>query len=282
MPTLVLPDDSIMTESAAMMIYLADLHPEAGLAPATGTVERARYLRWMVFLATALYMSDLRLFYPERYTVDGAGAEGIKARAHHTMMQEFAIYAEALGEGPFLLGSRMSAVDIYAAMLCSWAPDVPALFAAHPMLKRMYEAVLRNEKVKTVWGRNGDGCEEVACELIEACGYAPEMLELVEEAFDEVTQTVGLPFDAALDLAVSLCGNMSADVLASGQINEGLCVIATVCHEIAGPVEASDQRNGGLLVGGLPGVSAMRMGKPSPSTITLILVLSPPRERPMA
>jgi glutathione S-transferase len=33
-PTLVLPDDSIMTESAAMMIYLADLHPEAGLAPA--------------------------------------------------------------------------------------------------------------------------------------------------------------------------------------------------------------------------------------------------------
>ena len=40
------------------------------------------------------------------------------------MMQEFAIYADALGEGPFMLGERMSAVDIYAAMLCSWAPDM--------------------------------------------------------------------------------------------------------------------------------------------------------------
>jgi glutathione S-transferase len=154
-PTLVLPDDSIMTESAAMMIHIADLHPAAGLAPAIGTPARARFLRWQVFLATQLYMSDLRLFYPERYTLKGAESEGIKARALETMMQEFAIYAEALGEGPFILGSRMSAVDIYAAMLVSWAPDVEALFARHGNLKRMYEAVLANDAVRRVWERNG-------------------------------------------------------------------------------------------------------------------------------
>jgi glutathione S-transferase len=154
-PTLVLPDDSIMTESAAMMIHLADLHPEAGLSPAIGTPERARYLRWLLFLATSLYMSDLRLFYPHRYTVNASESSGIKARAEEMMMQEFAIYAEALGEGPFLLGSRMSAADIYAAMLCSWAPDTAALFAAHPALARIYEGVLANEAVKRVWERNG-------------------------------------------------------------------------------------------------------------------------------
>jgi glutathione S-transferase len=154
-PTLVLPDDSIMTESAAMMIHLADLHPEAGLSPAIGTPERARYLRWLLFLATSLYMSDLRLFYPHRYTVNASESSGIKARAEEMMMQEFAIYAEALGEGPFLLGSRMSAADIYAAMLCTWAPDVEALFTAHPALARMYEGVLTNEAVKRVWERNG-------------------------------------------------------------------------------------------------------------------------------
>jgi glutathione S-transferase len=154
-PTLVMPDGSIMTESAAMMIYLADLHPEAGLAPAIGSAERPRYLRWLLFLATALYMSDLHLYYPQRYTAEEAETAGIKARAQETMMREFAIYAEALGEGPFMLGSRMSAVDIYAAMLCSWAPDVPALFATHPNLKRMYDAVLANGKVKAVWERNG-------------------------------------------------------------------------------------------------------------------------------
>jgi glutathione S-transferase len=154
-PTLVLPDDSIMTESAAMMIHLADLHPKAGLAPAIGSPERARFLRWQMFLATQTYQSDLRLFYPERFTVNAAEAAGIKARAEEMMMREFAIYAEALGQGPFLLGERMSAVDIYAAMLCSWAPDVPALFAAHPALKRMYDGVLANDAVRKVWERNG-------------------------------------------------------------------------------------------------------------------------------
>lgn len=154
-PTLVMPDGSIMTESAAIMIHLADLHPEAGMAPAIGSADRARFLRWQVYLATALYMSDLRLFYPERYTLEPAGAAGIRARAEQTMMQEFAIYAEALGQGPFLLGERMCAADIYAAMLCSWAPDVPALFNAHPALKRMYDGVLANDAVRRVWERNG-------------------------------------------------------------------------------------------------------------------------------
>ncbi len=152
-PTLVLPDGSIMTESAAMMVFIAEQHPQAGLAPLPGAPHRAGFLRWQVYLATALYMSDLRLFYPQRYTKDAAGAEGIRARAEETMMQEFAIYAEALGEGPFMLG-RLSALDIYAAMLCTWAPDVAALFARHPNLKRMYDAVLENAAVQKVWKRN--------------------------------------------------------------------------------------------------------------------------------
>jgi glutathione S-transferase len=154
-PTLVLPDDSIMTESAAMMIHIADLHPEAGMSPAIGTPERARFLRWQVYLATTLYMSDLRLFYPHRYTSQPGETDGIKARALEMMMEEFAIYADALGEGPFILGKRMCAADIYAAMLCTWAPDTAALFDVHPRLRRMYEAVLENGAVKNVWERNG-------------------------------------------------------------------------------------------------------------------------------
>jgi glutathione S-transferase len=154
-PTLLLPDQSVMTESAAMMIHVADIHPQAGLSPAIGEPERAVFLRWMLFLATSLYMSDLRLFYPQRYTTNAAETEGIRERAHDMMMQEFTLYAGVLGEGPFLLGKRMSAVDIYAAMLCTWAPDVEALFRLHPELKRMYDAVLENEAVRNVWIRNG-------------------------------------------------------------------------------------------------------------------------------
>lgn len=152
-PTLVLPDGSVMTESAAMMIYIAEQHAAAGLAPLPGEAGRAEFLRWQVYLSAALYGSDLRLFYPQRFTTDAAGAEGVKARAAETMAQEFAIYAAALGEKTFMLG-RFSALDIYAAMLCTWAPDVEALFAAHPNLRRMYDAVLENAAVKRVWARN--------------------------------------------------------------------------------------------------------------------------------
>jgi glutathione S-transferase len=155
-PTLVLPDDSVMTESAAMMIYLADLFPAAGMAPAIGAASRARYLRWQVYLAATIYMSDLRLFYPARFSTDPAAADGIKARAAQMMDAEFAIYAAALGEGPFILGAEMSAVDIYAAMLCTWAPDKGALFARHPNLHRMYDAVLSRPDIKAVWTRNGE------------------------------------------------------------------------------------------------------------------------------
>jgi glutathione S-transferase len=155
-PTLVLPDDSVMTESAAMMIYLADLFPAAGMAPAIGAAARARYLRWQVYLAATIYMSDLRLFYPARFSTDPAAADGIKAKAAQAMDAEFAIYAAALGQGPFILGAEMSAVDIYAAMLCTWTPDKGELFARHPNLKRMYDAVLSRPEIKAVWERNGE------------------------------------------------------------------------------------------------------------------------------
>lgn len=152
-PTLVLPDGSVMTESAAMMIHISEQFPKAGLAPQPGAPGRAEFLRWQVYLAAALYGSDLRLFYPQRYTTDPKGADGVKARAAETMAHEFAIYAQALGDRTFMLG-RLSAVDIYAAMLCTWAPDMGALFETHPNLKRMYDAVLANDAVKKVWARN--------------------------------------------------------------------------------------------------------------------------------
>ncbi len=154
-PTLILPNGSIMTESAAILIHLADIFPQAGLAPATSSPLRPRYLRWMLFLATTVYMSDLRMDYPARYTTDPAGAAGIKAKAIAGMEAEFAILADAIGEGPFILGAAMSAVDIYAAMLATWVSDVPALFAKHPNIKVLHDSVAAMPAIAKVWARNG-------------------------------------------------------------------------------------------------------------------------------
>ena len=54
-PVLVLPSGEIMTESAAMLIWLADRYPEAGLAPLLDDPMRAQYLRWMSFVSSSIY-----------------------------------------------------------------------------------------------------------------------------------------------------------------------------------------------------------------------------------
>ena len=154
-PTLELPDHSIMTESAAMMIHLADAHPEAGLAPPVGTAARAQFLRWMVYFATAPYTSDLRMFYPERYSTDPAHADAIKAKAILDLARDFDLFAAQMGDGPFILGDKLSAADIYAAMILSWSDDEKALFVRHPKLKTLYQAVAANPPIRKVWDRSG-------------------------------------------------------------------------------------------------------------------------------
>jgi glutathione S-transferase len=154
-PTLILPDATLMTESAAMMIYLADLVPAAKLAPAPDAPTRATYLRWMIYMAAAPYTSDLRLYYSQRYSTDPTHANAIRDKATSDLAADFAHFAEALGEGPFILGAEMTAADIYTAMLLSWTPDMDALFTRHARLRALYEAVGRVPEVRSVWDRNG-------------------------------------------------------------------------------------------------------------------------------
>jgi len=53
-PTLVLPDGTVLTESAAMLLHLVDAHPQAGLAPPPGSADRTRFDRWVLFTAVNL------------------------------------------------------------------------------------------------------------------------------------------------------------------------------------------------------------------------------------
>lgn len=147
-PLLKLPDGSAMTESAAMMIYLGDLNPDAGLCPPPGSALRPHYLRWMVFGAANLYMADLRYYYADRHTTDPAGIDGIKATALADLTKQLRIVDRAIGDQPFLLGDIWSGADIYTAMIAYWHPDPPALFAACRNLERMCNSVRELSCVK--------------------------------------------------------------------------------------------------------------------------------------
>lgn len=153
-PVLQLPDGSIMTESAAIAIYLCDRHAEAGLAPAPESNLRAPFLRWLIFLAANIYTSDLRIYYPDRYTSRPQDSDTVKSAALDAMAREWKIYADALGNKAYTLGNRYSIVDVYAAMLATWNLDVPAFFRLHPNVKALYDRVLARPAVARVWQRH--------------------------------------------------------------------------------------------------------------------------------
>ncbi len=152
-PTLVMPDQSIMTESAAICIYLADLGGD--LAPKQGDAMRAQYLRWMVYLSANNYMTDLRFYYSDRFSINETHADGIKAAAAKRKEFEWDVIAAFLGDKQYLLGSTLTVVDIYAAMLICWIEDIDAFFARHPNVAALYKNVMREPKIRDIWVRHG-------------------------------------------------------------------------------------------------------------------------------
>lgn len=140
-PVLVLEDGTVMTETAAMLIHLADRYPEAGLLPPAGTSERATALRWLMFALCNIYESDLRHTYTDRYTTDPNGLDGVKRAAERRWDESFAIVEAALDPGPFLLGETYSGVDMYLAVLVAWHYDPPALLERSPNLAELCRRV---------------------------------------------------------------------------------------------------------------------------------------------
>ncbi len=138
--------DLVLYETAAICLHLVDTHPQAGLAPAVGTHERAHFYKWLVWLTNTLQATLIHYFYPERLVDAGntAGAAQVKAHAQARVVALLQQIDDQLAShgGPWLLGSSYTATDIYTWMLCRWTRgfnDRPARDFPHigPYLARV-------------------------------------------------------------------------------------------------------------------------------------------------
>ena len=137
--------DLVLYETAAIVLHLVDTHPEAGLAPALGTAERAQFYKWLVWLSASLQAMMPHYFYSDRMVAPGnaAGAAEVKAAAEAriaALVDQVDAQLASHG-GPWLLGQRYSALDPYTFMLCRWTRGMqrPARTLPHvgPFLQRM-------------------------------------------------------------------------------------------------------------------------------------------------
>lgn len=132
-PTLVV-DGRPVRESAALLMLLAERHPEAGLAPAPGDPRRAEWLETMVWLANNLLPPMRDWFYADK---DGepAGAEAVRDLARRRIEAGLAaLDARLEGGRPHLLGPDLTCADFLALMLMRWSRNMPRPATSWPNL----------------------------------------------------------------------------------------------------------------------------------------------------
>lgn len=144
-PALTLPDGTTLIESAAITAYCADLNPDTGLAPPAGSADRGRYMQWLTYGAATIYTTYMRMYQIYDYRVREDDDDRIRALAERQLAERWRMVENALahGDGPFLLGEKPSAADIYLAMLAGWHHDLPAFWKQAPCLKAMRDGVNR-------------------------------------------------------------------------------------------------------------------------------------------
>ncbi len=123
-PTLLI-DGKPLTESAALLMILADRHPEAHLAPALGTAERDAWYQWIVYLSNTLAATYRFWFYPADLGATEHTAMVREALQHKIEGVWDRLEAHLSTNGPYLLGPRFSGADLLLTMLMRWSRKMP-------------------------------------------------------------------------------------------------------------------------------------------------------------
>jgi glutathione S-transferase len=126
-PALVTDDGEVITENPAVLQYLADQSPNAGLAPPSGTLERTRLQEALNFVSSELHKSFSPFFSGKELVGEARlkAEAGVKRRAAH-------IERSLADDRAFLLGDTFTVADAYAFVVLNWAGFVGVSLDAHP------------------------------------------------------------------------------------------------------------------------------------------------------
>lgn len=139
-----LHDDALVTESAAVALYLTDVFPEAGLGAAVGTPERAAFVTWLAWTA-----GEMEPAYWGRISGQTDGDPLARARYDAVIARLFS----ALERGPYLMGERFTAVDVMVGSALAWGRE----YSPHsPLLDAYLARIMERPANATATARDGD------------------------------------------------------------------------------------------------------------------------------
>lgn len=153
-PALVTPAGETITESAAMLIWLADRHPEAGLSPGLADSQRAQFLRWMTFIPASIYSLFWVRDDPSRLVGDDVPMQArAKAATAERILDCWAMMDGQVNPGLYLLGDQLSVLDLYVTVVSRWGPRRVRFYDAAPRMAEVVRRVDADPRLTDFWAR---------------------------------------------------------------------------------------------------------------------------------
>ena len=146
-PAVIFEDCRCLTETMAILMHLADLHPDAGMAPVAGSFERAKLNQWMSFTLANIYEGELRKNYPQRYVA--GDPDPTEEAAEIFVMDNYRIL-EAACTGPYFFGDSLTILDVYLWMFVNWFEVFDAFQNECPKILALAETVMQRPKIAPV------------------------------------------------------------------------------------------------------------------------------------
>ncbi|WNZ76654.1 glutathione S-transferase family protein [Pseudomonas sp. P105] len=150
-PTLQLPDGSVLTEAAAILIHLGLVFPESKLLP-DDPAQRAQAIRGLVYIVANCYTPIGIIDFPERWLVDAdeATRQQLVSGTRQRLYRNWALFADQFAARPFLSGAEPGALDILAAVVTKWEDTREAMLNARPPFYELLERIDRHPRIAPV------------------------------------------------------------------------------------------------------------------------------------
>jgi glutathione S-transferase len=147
-PAVALSNGAVLTEAAALLLFVADSQPQAGLAPAHGTMERHRLHEWVAFIASEIHKGFGPLWNP-------ATPEATRQATKDKLAERFAYVDKALAGQPFLTGPHFTIADAYLFTVTNWANLHAVDLTPYGNLRAFLDRVAARPKVQEALAAEG-------------------------------------------------------------------------------------------------------------------------------
>jgi glutathione S-transferase len=155
-PTLREDDGWLLTQAGAILDYLANKHPEAGLSGGDDLRARAEAHRWSAFFTSDVHAAFWPIFMPYRYTTDESEAarRAVVEAGHKLVAKQFDLLNRHLDGREHVLDGGRSVIDAYAFPMIRWASKVlPGGLDPYPHVQALHDRLDADPAVQAVLAR---------------------------------------------------------------------------------------------------------------------------------